>query len=104
MAKKTRSPGRSRAPAAARKRRAAPAGTPEPAEVPEGPRPLWSGTVTFALVSVPVDLYPASRDAGVRTKLLARDGTPLESRWYCPEHDAEVEWSAIDRAEETEQG
>lgn len=76
----------------------------EAAEVPEGPRPLWSGTVTFALVSVPVDLYPASRDVGVRMKLLAPDGTPLESRWFCPAHDAEIEWSAIDRAEETEQG
>jgi DNA end-binding protein Ku len=114
MAKSSSRPSRTRKPAprkrAARKsgsrKRAAPAAADGSgsAGVPEGPRPLWSGTVTFALVSVPVDLYPASRDSSVRMKLLAPDGTPLESRWYCPEHDQEIEWSEIDRAEETEQG
>jgi DNA end-binding protein Ku len=112
MAKKASRTSRARKPAprkrglrkSASRSAAAPAADGSEAEVPEGPRPLWSGTVTFALVSVPVDLYPASRDTGVRMKLLAPDGTPLESRWFCPEHDAELEWSAIDRAEETEQG
>lgn len=72
--------------------------------VPGGPRALWSGTITFALVSVPVDLYPASRDASPRTRLLAPDGTPLESHWVCPEHERELAWSSIDRAQETEDG
>jgi DNA end-binding protein Ku len=76
----------------------------EEQQPPAGPRPLWSGTVTFALVSVPVDLYPASRDAGLKMNLLAPDGTPLESHYVCPEHGAEVEWQDIARADETEEG
>ncbi len=71
---------------------------------PAGPRPLWSGTVTFALVSVPVDLYPATRDSAVHLKLLAPDGTPLESRWFCPEHGREIPWEEIARADETDEG
>lgn len=84
--------------------RAARARTSEHAHVPAGPRALWSGTITFALVSVPVDLYPASRDASVRMRLLAPDGTPLESHWVCPEHERELAWSSIDHAQETEHG
>ena len=84
--------------------KARPAATSEGEQAPAGPRPLWSGTVTFALVSVPVDLYPASRDAGLKMNLLAPDGTPLESHYVCPEHGAEVEWQDIARADETEEG
>ncbi len=88
----------------ARGARAARAPKSEHPHVLAGPRALWSGTITFALVSVPVDLYPASRDASVRMRLLAPDGTPLESHWFCPEHERELAWSSIDRAQETEHG
>lgn len=90
--------------AAARPRRARATEEPAADAPPAGPRPLWSGTVTFALVSVPVDLYPATRDSAVRLNLLAPDGTPLESRWFCPEEGREVPWEEIARADESEEG
>src|SRR5918995_3911860 len=53
---------------------------------PEGapnPRAFWSGTLTFGLVSVPVDLYPAvrSRRTGLRT--LGPGNQPLVRRYFC---------------------
>jgi len=101
MARAGKSRGARKAPA---KKRPARGGKPGHPHVPSGPRALWSGTITFALVSVPVDLYPASRDASPRTRLLAPDGTPLESRWVCPDHERELAWSSIDRAQETDSG
>lgn len=53
-------------------------------------RPFWSGTLSFGLVSVPVDLYPATRSAHVGLRMLAPDGTPIARRYYCPEHDTEI--------------
>jgi DNA end-binding protein Ku len=51
---------------------------------------FWSGTVSFGLVNVPVDLFPANRRAGVSFRLLDEDGTPLERRYYCPRHERDV--------------
>ena len=33
-------------------------------------RPFWSGTLSFGLVSVPVDLYPAVRSQRVGLRML----------------------------------
>ena len=43
---------------------------------PEAPHAFWSGTITFGLVSVPVELAP--------------DGTPLAREYYCPAHESPV--------------
>jgi DNA end-binding protein Ku len=45
-------------------------------------RPFWSGTISFGLVSIPVDLFPANRSSHVGLRLLAPDGTPLRRRYY----------------------
>lgn len=59
-----------------------------------GPRPLWSGTISFGLVSVPVILVSAVRSSGggtgVRMTMLAPDGTPLNRRYYDAETDREI--------------
>jgi DNA end-binding protein Ku len=47
-----------------------------------GPRPFWSGTITFGLVSVPVDLYPAVRRNRVSLRLLGPAGRPLARRYF----------------------
>ncbi|WP_234270893.1 hypothetical protein [Billgrantia ethanolica] len=44
---------------------------------PSGPRPLWSGTITFGLVSLPVNLYPANRPKPVSLRMVDAQGTPL---------------------------
>ncbi len=69
-----------------------------------GLRPFWSGTISFGLVSVPVDLYPANRPDRVALRLLAPDGTPLARRYVCPRHDREVGRDEIVRGFATDGG
>lgn len=54
-----------------------------------GPRPLWSGTITFGLVSLPVNLYPANRAKPVSLRMVDSEGTPLARRYFC-EKEARV--------------
>lgn len=43
---------------------------------------IWSGTITFGLVSVTVELFPASRRSRVSLRMLGPDGTPLARRYF----------------------
>jgi DNA end-binding protein Ku len=52
-----------------------------------GPRSLWSGTITFGLVSIPVDLYPATRSSAEGLRMVDSEGHPLRRRYFCPRHD-----------------
>lgn len=45
-------------------------------------RPFWSGTLTFGLVSVPVDLYPGNRTNRAPLRMLSPEGEPLARRYY----------------------
>jgi DNA end-binding protein Ku len=67
-----------------------------------GPRSFWSGTITFGLVSIPVELYPASRSQRLSLRMVAEDGTPLTRRYFCPKEDKELEWDEIVRGYEVE--
>src|SRR5688572_4969580 len=56
------------------------------AEAPEAapnPRSFWSGTLTFGLVSVPVDLFPAVRSRRIAFRMLGPDDQPLVRRYFC---------------------
>ena len=48
-------------------------------------RPFWSGTLTFGLVSVPVDLYPGNRTNRAPLRMLSPEGEPLARRYYSDE-------------------
>ena len=48
----------------------------------QGARPFWSGTITFGLVSVPVDLYPGNRTNRAPLRMLGPEGEPLARRYY----------------------
>jgi DNA end-binding protein Ku len=48
-----------------------------------GPRGMWSGTLSFGLVSVPVALFPALRRRPVQLRMLAEDGIPLKREYLC---------------------
>jgi DNA end-binding protein Ku len=63
-------------------------------------RAFWSGTLTFGLVSVPVDLYAANRPQRVRLRWLDEDGTPLSRRYVCPAEAVELDASEIVRGYE----
>ncbi|PYS24851.1 MAG: Ku protein [Acidobacteria bacterium] len=45
-------------------------------------RPFWSGTLTFGLVSVPVDLYPGNRTNRAPLRMLGPEGEALSRRYY----------------------
>lgn len=67
-------------------------------------RAFWSGTITFGLVSVPVELFSANRPQRVAFRMLAPDGTPLQRRYFCSKEDEEISWSEIIRGYEIENG
>ena len=47
------------------------------------PRPFWSGTITFGLVSLPVNLFPATRGSSKQgLRMLGPNGEPLARRYY----------------------
>lgn len=105
MAARTRqrkrvSHGRGARRAAAPKKRAEPAKPEREAPERQGPRPFWSGTISFGLVSVPVDLFSAVRSTRLRTRMLTRDGTPLQRRYFCPEDERDIPGEELARGYE----
>lgn len=63
-------------------------------------RPLWSGTLSFGLVSIPVDVYSGTRSGGISLRMLAPDGTPLARRYHCPAEDIELDAEQLVRGYE----
>jgi DNA end-binding protein Ku len=60
--------------------------------------PFWSGTITFGLVSVPVELVPANRSNHLSLRSLAPDGTPLRRQYVSSETGHELSPHALVRA------
>jgi DNA end-binding protein Ku len=54
-------------------------------------RPFWSGTLTFGLVSVPVDLYPGNRTNRAPLRMLSPEGEPLSRRYFSQKSDKELD-------------
>ena len=52
-------------------------------EATPNPRAFWSGTLTFGLVSVPVDLFPAVRSRRIGLRTLGPEQQPLVRRYFC---------------------
>lgn len=68
------------------------------------PRPSWSGTISFGLVSIPVNLYPATRMEHLPLRTLSQDGKPLRREYYCPDHETAVTKEDIVRGYEVSDG
>jgi DNA end-binding protein Ku len=69
-----------------------------------GIRPFWSGTITFGLVNVPVNLFSATRTARVPLHMVTEEGTRLERHYFCSEDGEELSWDEIVRGYEIEKG
>ncbi len=67
-------------------------------------RPFWSGTITFGLVSIPVDLYAAVQPRRTSMKLVDTEGHPLGRRYWCPKHEKLLDNDELVRGFETESG
>jgi len=60
------------------------------------PRALWSGSLSFGLVNVPVQLLSAARDLDYHFhQLHEKDKVPIEQRRFCSKEDVEVPWEEV---------
>lgn len=53
-------------------------------------RPFWSGTISFGLVSIPVELYAANRSSHVGLRMLSPEGAPLRRHYYSSQTGKEL--------------
>ena len=67
-------------------------------------RSIWSGSLSFGMVNIPVKLFSSvERSAEPGFKLLhAEDQSPVEYRRFCKKQDKEVPWSEIVKGLEVE--
>ena len=63
------------------------------------PRSLWTGSLSFGLVNVPVQLVSAARDLDFHFhQLHEKDNVRIEQRRFCSEEDVEVAWEEVARS------
>jgi DNA end-binding protein Ku len=68
-------------------------------------RALWSGSLSFGLVNVPVEIYTAVRDLDMHFRQLhEKDGAPIEVQRWCAKEDVEVPYEEITHSYELEDG
>jgi DNA end-binding protein Ku len=64
-------------------------------------RAIWSGSIGFGLVSIPVKLFGATESKDISFNLLhATCGTRLKQLRWCPTHEQEVPWNETVRGYE----
>ena len=68
-------------------------------------RALWSGSLSFGLVNVPVQLFSAVRDQDLHFRQLhEKDGSPIETRRFCSTEDEEVPFEEVGHGYELDSG
>lgn len=69
------------------------------------PRPIWTGTLSFGLLNVPVSLMSGERKVDLQFRMLdARDRTPIRYERVNAESGEEVPWKDIVKAFEYDKG
>src|SRR3954464_476252 len=68
-------------------------------------RSLWTGSLSFGLVNVPVAVLSAVRDMDLHFRQLhEKDKSPIETQRWCSEENKEVPFEAITRSYELDSG
>jgi DNA end-binding protein Ku len=67
-------------------------------------RPFWSGTITFGLVSIPVELLSAVRQRQTALKLIDKEGHALGRQFRCSKEDKRLDNDDLVRGYETDSG
>jgi DNA end-binding protein Ku len=68
-------------------------------------RSLWSGSLSFGLVNVPVALFSVVKDTDVHFRQLHdKDHVPIEVHRFCAQEDEEVPYEEIAHGYETDDG
>ena len=66
-------------------------------------RPLWKGAITFGLVHIPVELYPAEERKEFKFSMLdKRDFSPVGYKRYSKKSGKEVDWNNVVKGYEYE--
>jgi DNA end-binding protein Ku len=69
------------------------------------PRSLWSGSLSFGLVNVPIALVSAVKDQDIHFRQISeKDGVPIEQRRFCSKEDKEIPWEEIAHGYELDKG
>src|SRR5476651_22125 len=64
---------------------------------------LWKGAITFGLVNIPVELYPAEERKAFKFSMLdKRDFSPVGNKRYSKTSGKEIDWSDIVKGYEYE--
>lgn len=68
-------------------------------------RSLWTGSLSFGLVNVPVALVSGVRDHDLHFhQLHEKDGSPIEVQRWCPRDEAEIPIEEVAHSYETDDG
>src|SRR3954470_10659316 len=68
-------------------------------------RPVWKGSISFALVNIPVALYTATKTEDLKFRLLrADDMSPVNYKRVAEADGKEVPWDKIVKGYEYEKG
>jgi DNA end-binding protein Ku len=67
-------------------------------------RSFWSGTITFGLVSIPVDLLSAVRPRSTSMKLVDKAGHALGREYHCAKEGRKLDQDDLVRGYETSDG
>lgn len=68
-------------------------------------RPLWKGSISFGLISIPISLFPATRREEMRFRLLrSGDLSPVNYKRVAEADGKEVPWEQIVKGYEYEKG
>lgn len=70
----------------------------------QGPRPTWSGNLSFGLVTIPVELYSAMRPPPLRSHTVTEEGVRLARKYYCEKDDRDLESDELVRGFELPDG
>ncbi|TMG93793.1 MAG: Ku protein [Betaproteobacteria bacterium] len=68
-------------------------------------RPIWKGAISFGLVNVPVEVYPADQSHAISFSMLdKRDFAPIGFKRYNKKSGDEVPWGNVVKGYEYEKG
>jgi len=67
-------------------------------------RPFWSGTLTFGLVSIPVNLFPANQSSRAPLRMLGPEGEPLARKYYSEKTERDLDADEMVRGYEVAKG
>src|SRR3954469_6246094 len=66
-------------------------------------RAIWKGNISFALVSIPISVFSATRKSELSFHYLhKKDMSPVSYKRFCDAEDVETPWEEITRGYEYE--